>query len=96
MDDLITALKREFATEPKDKRKPDESSADAALSSTAGFAATTTKPSTAAGQVITIPIILSRETDSHATRNWTQEQFVINNFMEEPSVGTEDEESNIE
>jgi ABC-type uncharacterized transport system involved in gliding motility auxiliary subunit len=93
---MITDLEREFATVPKNKRQPGESSAAAAtLSSIAGFAATTTKPSTAASQVITIPIILSRETDSHATRNWTQEQFVINNFMEEPSVGTEDEESNI-
>jgi hypothetical protein len=90
---MITDLEREFATKPKNKRKPDES---ATLSSTAGFAATNAQPSTAASQVITIPTIVSRETDSHATQNWTQEQFVNNNFMKEPSIGTDDEGSGIE
>lgn len=94
MDDLITALKREFATEPKDKRKPDESSADAALSSTAGFAATTAQPSTAVSRFNTTPTILSRRIDrSGVTDNWAQGQFVIENFTKQPSIETEDEGS---
>lgn len=95
VDDLIAALEREFATEPKEKQKRIKSSADTTLSSTTGYAATTAQPLATVSQAATTLTILSRETDSFAIQNWTQEQFVFNNFMKEPSVGTEDEESNI-
>jgi hypothetical protein len=92
---MITDLEREFATEPKEKQKRIESSADTTLSSTTGYAATTAQPLATVSQAATTLTILCRETDSFAIQNWTQEQFVFNNFMKEPSVGTEDEESNI-
>ncbi|KAH8084205.1 hypothetical protein HD553DRAFT_324322 [Filobasidium floriforme] len=76
VDDLIDAWKREFATEPKDKRKPDESSA-ATLSSTAEFTANPTQPSST----------FVATDSSWSTNNWTIEQFVFANFMKEgPSI----------
>jgi hypothetical protein len=61
VDDLIAALKREFATEPKEKQKRIKSNADTTLSSTAGSVATTLQPSTAVSRLTTTPTILTRE-----------------------------------
>ncbi|KAG7529991.1 hypothetical protein FFLO_05288 [Filobasidium floriforme] len=76
VDDLITALKRELATEPKDKRKPDESSVDVAFSSTAESAAKPTQPSST----------FVATDNSFSTINWTIEQFVFANVMKEEPI----------
>jgi hypothetical protein len=91
-DDLIDALKREFATEPKEKSGGFESSAATTLSSISRSAATLTHPPATVSRFTTTPTILSRRVDpSGVTDNWAQGQFVIENFMKQPSIETEDE-----
>jgi hypothetical protein len=92
--DLIDALKREFATEPKEKQKRSESRPVATLSSIAGSTATTTQPIATVSRFTTTPNILSRRIDrSGETDNWAQGQFVIENFTKQSSIETEDEGS---
>jgi hypothetical protein len=101
VDDLIAALEREFATEPKEKQKRIKSSSATTHSSTAGFTATTAQPSTAGSQFTTTPKILTREqNDSTAgsltTTNLENLQFLIKEFMKEPSIATDDMSDNLE
>lgn len=88
---MITDLKREFASEPKEQRETVKSSAAASLFSARGSAGTPTQPSATVSQAATTLSILSRGTDPLTpTQEWARTQYVIEEFTKELSTATED------
>lgn len=91
VDDLIDALKREFATEPKEKSRGVELSAATTPSSTRGSVRMPMQPSATVSQAATTLSILSRGTDPLTpTQEWARTQYVIEEFTKELSTATED------